>query len=557
MIYFLKSEQAKRVTEKSTDEIHLFMQFYIDPNPARQLEIRTCLYKNAENPFVRKIHLLNERLYSAKELGVKSAKIVQHIIGHRLKYADVFRYILRYNVMGYIMIANSDILFDPTLENLLYSDLPTNKTLIAQTRYEYNPIDPTLSRIFGPRYDSQDLWILHSNFTINAHQSKLFEFHMGMPGCDNKLIYLFSLLGYDIVNDPAFVRTLHYHTSQQRNYSAKDRISPHYGMIVPYGYSPEDCEDSMHAMHYYSDISKMPRLEDNDKIYEYILSKNTENRPFIIPRIAGIENNFAYIGDVWSTTGNITPDSAAFLKVQLHAFSNNAGIRVRSPADIIEYAQKYQRSFQNSDIYTGWDKYGGYYRHIQQSHDYMTTTYSDKSLVWALALNIFYYIYSRPWTLALRGKRILIISPFAESIMEKIPIREKIYDGVDLFPECTFTAIRPPQTQGEYTPLDASDYFGVHLNRFTAELDQIRDTYDVALVSCGGYGNLVCNHIFESGKSAIYVGGVLQMYFGILGVRWLSDEPEVLRLFLNEHWTRPKTTERPSGYKSIENGCYW
>jgi hypothetical protein len=43
----------------------------------------------------------------------------------------------------------------------------------------------------------------------------------------------------------------------------------------------------------------------------------------------------------------------------------------------------------------------------------------------------------------MRGKRILVISAFAESIAEKIPIREKIY-GVDLFPECTITTIRPP-----------------------------------------------------------------------------------------------------------------
>jgi hypothetical protein len=42
----------------------------------------------------------------------------------------------------------------------------------------------------------------------------------------------------------------------------------------------------------------------------------------------------------------------------------------------------------------------------------------------------------------MRGKRILVISAFAESIAEKIPIREKIY-GVDLFPECTITTIRP------------------------------------------------------------------------------------------------------------------
>jgi hypothetical protein len=558
MIFLFTSEQATKLSDKSTDEIHLFMQFYIDANPQRQTEIRTCLFKNLENPYVRKVHLLNERLYSPKELGVRSAKIVQTVHGQRLKYGDIFRYINQNNIQGYIIIANSDILFDATLENLLYSDLSITKKTFAQSRYEYNPIDPTLSRIFGPRYDSQDAWIFHSNFGINAKQSKLLDFPMGKPGCDNKLIYILSLLGYTVVNDPAFIRTLHYHMSQQRNYSPKDIIQSAYGLIVPYGYTFANCENGVGKLRdYYSDSSEMPQFDGNRTLYEYILSKVANNTPFIIPRIAGFENDFAYIGDVWSSTGTITQDSVSFLKARIRPFANNAGIYVRTNEDIMEYAKKYQGAFQKCELYTGWEKHGGYYRHIPLSHDYMTTTYANKQLVWTVALNIYYYIYSNPWTQALRGKRILIVSAFAESIMEKIPIREKIYDGVDLFPDCTFITIRPPQTQGAYHGVSQDDYFGYHLNQFTKELDTIRDMYDVALVSCGGYGNLVCNYIFDSGKSAIYVGGVLQMYFGILGGRWLQDEPDIVRLFLNENWTRPKEHERPAGYKTIENGCYW
>jgi hypothetical protein len=44
---------------------------------------------------------------------------------------------------------------------------------------------------------------------------------------------------------------------------------------------------------------------------------------------------------------------------------------------------------------------------------------------------------------------------------EKIPIREKIY-GVDLFPECTITTIRPPQTHASN---DARE-FSVELAEF-------------------------------------------------------------------------------------------
>ena len=113
--------------------------------------------------------------------------------------------------------------------------------------------------------------------------------------------------------------------------------------------------------------------------------------------------------------------------------------------------------------------------------------------------------------------------------------------------------MRPPQTQG----VEESRDFEVELTEFCARLDAIKDTYDVALVSCGGYGNLVCDHIYQSGRSAVYVGGVLQMYFGILGSRWLKNCPDIVRMYLNEHWKRPKNSEKPKNYKGVEGACYW
>ena len=139
---------------------------------------------------------------------------------------------------------------------------------------------------------------------------------------------------------------------------------------------------------------------------------------------------------------------------------------------------------------------------IAQSFDFVTTNF-QKPKFDALALDIFHSIASDPWTLALRGKRVLIISPFAKSFEEKVHIRKEIY-GIDLFPDCVLSFIKPPQTQGD----NPSNEFDVELKRFVGELEKIKDTFDIALCSCGGYGNLVCSELFDMGKSAIYVGGV-------------------------------------------------
>jgi hypothetical protein len=63
--------------------------------------------------------------------------------------------------------------------------------------------------------------------------------------------------------------------------------------------------------------------------------------------------------------------------------------------------------------------------------------------------------------------------------------------------------------------------------------------------------------MFEMGKSSIYVGGVLQMYFGVLGKRWLRERSDIVRLFLNNHWSRPQNSEKPRGFKKVEDCCYW
>jgi hypothetical protein len=561
MIIPLISPKSVRLSEKNTDEIHLFLQFYVDANPERQFEIVKCLHKNIQNPYITKIHLLNERIYKNKEIGCTSKKLIQTNIGSRLKYSDIFQYVADNNIRGYIVIANSDILFDSTLENLLYSDIHLQKKMYAQLRYEYNSIDPTQSRIYGPRFDSQDVWIVHTNFELCPKQRKMFSFPMGKPGCDNKLIYLFRILGFEVLNDPAFIKTYHYHTSGQRNYTQKDTISLPWGTVLPVGYAidkmPQD--QFVRVNKYYRDTIydsvKPPQYSDNARLYSYILSKISKDQPFVIPRIAGIENNIAWRGNTVHKTGVLDEEMMEYFNTRAPIFKNNAGIMVKTINDIIEYSQKYLKAFDNCEMYTGWEKTGNVYPIIPESHDYITNTYCHpRQMLWAFALDIYHYIYDTPWTFALRGKRILVISAFEESIREKLPIRAELYNGIDLFPECSFVTIKPPQTQGGN---ETNDYFGVYLSEFTQQLDAIRDDYDVALVSCGGYGNLVCNHIFESGKSAIYVGGVLQMYFGILGTRWLRERPDILRLFMNEHWARPKDSEKPKNHQDIEGSCYW
>jgi hypothetical protein len=540
-VHFSNSLTKLPESEKTNDPINLFCQYYIDKNKKRQAEIIRCLQFNIDNPYVQYIYLLNERIYTLLELGLTNKtninKIIQVNISKRIKYQDVFQYISENKITGYNVIANSDIFLDYSIERLRYSDIHMTKKMLALLRYEYNKENITQSKLFGPRCDSQDTWIIHSSQTIQKEHQKVFDFEFGKPGCDNKLIYLMNILGYEVINDPLTIQTFHYHNSQVRNYSSKDIIDKPYGLLIP---------ANIHCTTYIN--NKEITFEDNNVLRNYIETNLKSGKTFIIPRIAGLENIFACMGDSMKNM-KPSPNQKEYIDRTIQSMKNNTGIKLSSVGSIVKYSELYMNSFNNCETYFGWESYGTFIKHISNSYQYMTAKYS-KPQMWTYALDIFHYIYSNPWTLALKGKKVLIVSAFEKSIKEKIPIREKIY-GIDLFPDCELITVCPPQTQGT----EPSDEFDVELNRFIEILKPLE--YDIALVSCGGYGNLVCDAIYQQGKSAIYVGGVLQMYFGILGNRWIIERPDIVKLFFNEYWSRPKISERPNGHHMVENSCYW
>ena len=540
------------------DEIHLFTQFFVHNDFQRKKEINHCLNSNIHNSHINHIHLLNEKLYSDKELNVKNTleknKIKQTNIGKRLSFKDIFQYIRVHQLKGYFIISNADIFFDDSIANIKCSTIHEEKIMFALLRYEYNSFT---SNIYGPQLDSQDTWIFHSNHFITENQEKIMNFHLGQPGCDNKFIYLLMILGFDVINDPNFIKTYHYHTETTRNYTMKERVEKPYGLIVPCHYNPlnmKNYEGFMQQVCNYTNGFKNVMFNNNKTLFQYIETKLANHQPFVVPRVSGIENNVAVFGRMCKIQGGVSPNIQNYFQQVMGAMKNNAGIKISNMHSILKYSDMYLNAFEKCEMFAGWEINGNYIGHIKQSYDYILQNYgTNREIIWAFNFDIFHYIYNQPWTFALKGKKILLISCFEESLKKQIPIREKIYDGIDLFPECEFKTLKPPITNAD----NPSKEFHIELEMFNKQLDAMKDQYDVALVSAGGYSTIICGHIYDSGKSAIQVSGVLQMYFGILGKRWLKERKDVVQLFMNEHWTKPLDCEKPKNWTNIEGGCYW
>ena len=528
-------------TPSVSGNIVIVQQYYVPNNKKRHEEIKLALMCNCNNDAIDRIVLLNERIYSDDELGITNDKIEQIDISHRITYRDVFEFSNKLSDDSYIVLANADIFFDTGIGRVRESGLVVERKAFTQLRHEFSSIELKDCKLFGPRLDSQDTWIWNSKWKIPNNILKLFNLEMGIPGCDNKMIYLLAISGFNCHNEPEWIKCYHNHNSNLRgnSYLKKKVNGPYYGIYPNYGSNSDDYIGAFN-----------PKVE-NAKFRDYITSKNIDNKPFIIPRMAGIENELVAIGAIVIQNKNVSHKQLDLINKIVQTMKNNAGIKVTDINSVCNYSSLYLSAFNKCDLYLWWAPWGNVSVHIPHSWDFIVNNFKGPKID-ALSLDIFNNIHNDPWTLALKGKRILIISSFIDSIKEKIDIRDKIY-GIDLFPNCEFVFIKPPQTHGS----NESREFNVEFAEFVERVRDIKDTFDVALCSCGGYGNPICSAIYDMDKSAIYVGGVLQMYFGIYGERWMREHPDVLRAYMNEHWSRPKETEKPRNHKQVENSCYW
>ena len=538
--------------EPIPDKVNLFMQYYIPANPNRFEEIKKCLQINFNNPFINKIYLLNEKEYTIDELGNidnSNNKLEQIIIGKRLKYRDVFDIIETNQIKGYCILSNSDIFFDKTISVLDKTGLAKQKKMFALLRYEYKPgLLLKNCPIFDYRACSQDTWIWHSNYNIESKHRNVFDFELGIPGCDNTSAYLFQALGFNCHNEPMLIKSYHYHTSNVRTYNENTprTLQPYFEIFAPM--SLEEKNDIKHPFNFYG---------ENLNFYNFLKQKIDSNINFIVPREAGIENVYAMMGVGAAQRGYFSPQESEYINKTRPVMKNNAGIFLPDANSIISYGKEYMEAFHRCDGYFDWEPQGSV-AHVQSlvfsSFEFIQVNFPNKNRFWSFGpLDIFHNVCQEiPWTFALRGKRLLIISPFEETFRRQLPHLNKIY-GRDLFPECTFEFIKPPQTQGK----NMSKPFIDELDHFTEKLFLIRNRFDIALVSCGGYGNPVLGRLHKLGKSAIYVGGVLQMFFGVYGSRWERERPLMMKLFKNEYWVRPTENERPEGFQNVEGSCYW
>jgi hypothetical protein len=272
----------------------------------------------------------------------------------------------------------------------------------------------------------------------------------------------------------------------------------------------------------------LPHNQGNDLIREWI----RENKVFSISRVGGIEMHVLH-------------DYMNGKQVPLHfqqALSIQAGVYGNC---LPEFCEEYIKGIASGDMQIVWE--GNTMDHLQED---IFKRYSPDSLrVGFKCVEPFYF--DEPWSQELDGKKVLIVHPMSQTINFQYRKREKLWENNKVLPKfelVNFTCVQSIGGVGPHSNWKES------LDCMKSEISSL--DFDIALLGCGAYGLPLMSHIKENiGKSAIYIGGGLQILFGIKGKRW-DGIPDVNRLY-NENWRRPFDIEIPERHNLVEGGCYW
>jgi hypothetical protein len=288
-----------------------------------------------------------------------------------------------------------------------------------------------------------------------------------------------------------------------------------------------------------------PTIADSS-IYDLIIN----NKPALVGRLGGTESRF--LGEFKKISSFPYFNNFIFKvkpnwKKRSNEINTNAGFYFKHLSESSEFYSLYMDALSDTDILGAW---GTAFSYIES---YFIDEISEFIPVGMTAPWVQPYIknsQSTPWVKALEGKKVLVISPFSDSIQKQFVNIKKIFPDYD-FHKFELITLKAPMTINTKYPV-AKTWFEL-LDEVKSNMDKI--DFDVALVSAGSYSYPLAHHAKKLRKIGIHAGGGLQLFFGIMGKRW--EKSEYLHKLVNQNWTRPTQQETPKSALMVEGGCYW
>jgi len=300
--------------------------------------------------------------------------------------------------------------------------MSTKKQVLTQLRFDYTDSMLGKCKLFGPRADSQDTWIFHSKYNP-YREAKIFNFIFGKPGCDNKLVYLFSLIGFEVFNQTYFVKTYHIQNSQARDYG-NDMLPKPFMLISPnimnqqltstriWGTVGERLKvthnTTIEAMT--KNFSRFMFKNDNLILRDYLKTKIEDDDAFLIPQtdkmgsllscVLQMINNVTK--ETFFQTGQVQPEYQN--NQTKHFWTIMMGLREKTNfnnmGDLITFSNTYFAAFNKADMCMGFSTWDQKFRELMVENKHgIYRAFSDAiktKRISSSVMNIFNHLHFDP-----------------------------------------------------------------------------------------------------------------------------------------------------------------
>lgn len=302
------------------------------------------------------------------------------------------------------------------------------------------------------------------------------------------------------------------------------------------------------------------RQSSNDTIYDLLAS----GKPCMIARFGTTEinciNNYLtvhspkpFIAKCWDyISGNThTPwwNTAHF-----HTMSIYSGIFPEGQETAEKFSQRYLQDIPEIDLLA--------------CHQYYENFMPLRNDVKRVQLEMLYpFFVERPWTRILKGKKVLVIHPFEQSIQSQYNKRRELFENPQILPDFELITMKAVQTVAG-NKSEFKDWFSAlaYMEERINTLD-----FDIAIIGCGAYGLPLAAHVKRLGKQAVHLAGGTQLLFGIYGNRWLDTYKKMsvwhylpncdvnidYTPLFNSSWIYPLPVDTPQNTQAVEGSCYW
>jgi hypothetical protein len=272
--------------------------------------------------------------------------------------------------------------------------------------------------------------------------------------------------------------------------------------------------------------------------------------PFFAGRLGSVE---AELLEIYSRRLNLQssrPSLKSLIRLRKESWVS-AGIWPPTKSEINKFVQEYESALESVSVMCYWnDKH-----HLPKEKHIISSLcrFHHKASLEVLDISYLAKYAESPWTRELEGKNVLIISSFAELIIDQYKKIDSLH-SLPVLPHFNLFTLKPPVSNGLAISLNSwSGQLKIFENRLENFLRH--NNVDVALVSAGAYGLPISKYLFLQNIKSIYVGGSLQLYFGIWGSRWRTSE--LVQDLSTSKWVNPDSSTMTKGSRFVERSAYW